>query len=101
MRPLLLEAGGGVCDLEPDDVNDKESKFSRSVCAYEAPTTMPGSLVLADALLGADERFRQNGEAFLSEPSRNKVAFGQPMMWREWQMRRNQGQEYEPTCVIS
>ena len=36
--------------------------------------TMPDSLVLVDALFGAEDRLRQNGEGLFSMPSRSKMA---------------------------
>ncbi len=77
MRPLFLDPGGGVCGLEPDCDSDRESKLDKSVWAYEAPTTIPESLVFEDAFLEAEGRLRQNGEVFLSDPSRSRIFPGQ------------------------
>lgn len=63
---------------------------------------MPDSLVLPDAILGAEGRLRQNGEVLFSLPSKHQLIPGQrnPRLILR-QRQRAQAVKYEPTCVIS
>lgn len=64
--------------------------------------TMPDSLVRADALFGAEDRLRQNGEVLFSEPSKHQSISGQRGVRQNGsEIVGNRHVEYGPTCVIS